>query len=293
MSTNLTKSRYVSELASSLYSWLPGSNPPYSRSYTFNDVAAKYSLRWIGGSKLPALQNLLETAENRSTLTKLVLNVIEEGLKYRARKNDPVKREEIETINSIMLKLGYRIPELTDEKFLSSLSKHDLSDVSVDRIKLADLDSEYRAMKKNPDVQSRGYEVQSFLWRMFTLWRLNPREPLRISGEEIDGSIELDNETYLLEARWRKNPSNKDDLTLFSSKIGMKSKWSRGIFISVSGFKEQALSAFTTRGGNSFIAMKGDEIDLVLAGKIDLAELLRKKVRISAEEGTLYFQDEI
>ncbi len=291
MPTDLIKSRYLSELASSLYSWLPGSTPPYSKSYTFNDVATRFGLKWIGGSKLPALQDLLEKAELRSALPKLVLNVIKEGMKYRTRKSEPVSREEIETINSILAKLGYRIPELAEEKFLSSFSKYDLRMVSVDRVKLTDLSVEYQDMKKNPDVQSRGYEFQSFLWKLFTLWGFSPRESFRISGEEIDGSIELDNETYLLEAKWRRDPTGKNDLTIFSSKIGMKSKWSRGIFVSVNGFMDEALNAFTSRGGISFIVMRGGEIDLVLTGKIDLAELLRKKIRTSAEEGKFYFQD--
>lgn len=41
----------------------------------------------------------------------------------------------------------------------------------------------------------------------------------------------------------------------------------------------------------NMIAMNGNEIDLVISGKEDLVNLLRKKIRKSAEEGKLYFQN--
>ncbi len=288
---DLLKSVYISELSSSLYSWLPGSSPPFGRTYTFGEIAHEYGLVWISGSKLPALQNLLEQAENKSVLPKVVLGIINQGLKYREKKGKPVGRHEVEIINSIVGKLGYKIPELADEKFLTSLSSLDLSKLPVDRIKLIDINAKYDQMKKNPDSQSRGYEFQSFLEEMFALWRLNPRKAFRITGDEIDGSIELDKEIYLLEARWRKKPAERDDLIIFSTKVGNKSEWTRGIFVSVNGYDEEALHYLESHGKLNFIAVKGDEIEKILKGGIELIDLIRKKVRISAEERKFYFAE--
>ena len=289
MVTDLVRSRYISELASSLYPWLPGSSPPFGKTYTFGNIAREYGLVWMAGSKLPALQNLLEQAENKSVLPKVVESIIDHGLKYREKKNDNIKRKEVETINSILIKLGYKIPGLNNEKFLSSFSSNDLSNVPVDSIKLRDLGIKYEQLKGNPDSQSRGYEFQLFLEELFKVWRLNPRRPFRITGEEIDGSIELDNEIYLLEARWRGKKAERDDLIIFSNKIGNKSEWTRGLIISVNGFGEGALRYLKSMGQINFIAMSGTELEHILSGKTDLIELLRKKVRLLAEEKGFYF----
>ena len=291
MVTDLVRSRHISELSSFLYPWLPGSAPPFGKTYTFGNIASEYGLVWMAGSKLPALQNLLEQAENKSILPKVVESIIEHGLKYRAKKNDNINRKEMESINSILIKLGYKIPELNNDKFLSSFSSNDLSKVQVDPIKLRDLGYLYEQLKGNPDIQSRGYEFQSFLEKFFKLWNLNPRKAFRITGEEIDGSIELDSEIYLLEARWRRKKAERDDLIIFSSKIGNKSEWTRGLFISVNGFDERALQYFVSQGKPNFLAMTGNELESVLRGKVDLIEILRNKVRLLAEEKRFNFLD--
>jgi len=93
MDNDLLRSKYISELANSLYSWLPGSAPPFGKTYTFQDVANEYRLVWNEGSKLPALQSLLEQAERKATLVNVVLRIIKEGIKYRDRKNNPVEAD--------------------------------------------------------------------------------------------------------------------------------------------------------------------------------------------------------
>jgi len=272
-----------------LYKWLPGSVKPYGKTYTFGNIATENGLVWSGGSKLTSLDDLLEQAENKSILPKVVESIIEHGLKYREKNNNSIKRKELETINSILIKLGYKIPELSDDKFLSSFSSNDLSKVQVDSVKLRDLSNIYEKLKANPDNQSRGYEFQSFLEMLFKLWNLNPRGTFRITSEEIDGSIELDNEIYLLEARWRRKKAERDDMIIFSSKIDNKSEWTRGLFISVNGFDQLALEYILTRGKPNFVAMTGNELENVLNGKVDLIEILRKKVRLLAEEKRFTF----
>lgn len=289
MGNDLAKTAYIVQLANELYKWLPGSTPPYSKSYTFGDIAKEFGLVWKGGSKLPSIQDLLEQAEKRALLIKVVEKVIQEGLKYRSKGGEQVTVGEIETLNSIMNKLGYRLPSLEDKRFIDSLGVSSSSKVSVDRIKLSELATKYEQMKSNVDNQSRGYELQDLLVKIFELWKFKPRKPFRIVGEEIDGSFELDNEIYLLEARWRIKPSGSESLLTFYGKVLGKSEWSRGLFLSINGFTPEALEEIHKGKRINFIAMNGDELELVLYGKLDLSDLLRKKVRVSADEGKFFF----
>jgi|ACXJ01.1.fsa_nt_gi hypothetical protein len=59
------------------------------------------------------------------------------------KKNDNINRKEMESINSILIKLGYKILELSIDKFLPSFFSNDLSTVQVDPINLRDLEYLY------------------------------------------------------------------------------------------------------------------------------------------------------
>jgi hypothetical protein len=50
-----------------------------------------------------------------------------------------------------------------------------------------------------PDARGRAFE--SFLNDLFAAYGLSPRNPFRLTGEQIDGSFELGQDTYLLEAK--------------------------------------------------------------------------------------------
>lgn len=55
MVTDFVRSGYISELASSLYPWLPESLPAFGKTYIFWDLANEYGLVWTSGSKLASL----------------------------------------------------------------------------------------------------------------------------------------------------------------------------------------------------------------------------------------------
>jgi len=63
-------------------------------------------------------------------------------------------------------------------------------------------------------------------------------------GEQIDGSIEFEGNIYLIEAKWQNALVGNADLLVLHGKVGGKATWSRGIFISYSGFTKEGLEAF-------------------------------------------------
>lgn len=281
----------LSDIASKLYDWLPGSSPPFGQTYTLADAAAACGLGeyWIGGSKIPALQRLLQAAYVKGMLGSLVLRITTEGIKYRNKKRNALTREEIETVNELLLLVRLKIPALRDSEFLASLPRKETKTPpnTVSRIKLDGLLKRYNLIEKNPDLQSRGYELQDLLRDLFDACGLQPKGPFRVVGEEIDGSFILDGETYLLEARWRKNKIDASALSSFSGKVERKSAWTRGLFVSMSGFSEDAIEAIGKGKPVAFILMSEDELLNVLKAETNLPHLLREKVRDLAERGQL------
>lgn len=105
----------------------------------------------------------------------------------------------------------------------------------------------------NLEPQPRGYAFEKFLKELFDVCGLSGRASFRLVGEQIDGSFELMGETYLLEAKWTNQQIDASDLRAFNAKVEDKASWSRGLFISNSGFTEDGLQAFGT--GKSLIWM--------------------------------------
>jgi hypothetical protein len=122
---------------------------------------------------------------------------------------------------------------------------------------------------------------------LFDLHELSPRDPFRIVGEQIDGSFELDHETYLLEAKWTQEPSPESDLLVFRGKIEAKSNVTRGVFVSINGISKEAAIAITQGKQPNFFAVDGYDITMLLEDNIDLATFLRQRQRLLAEEGRI------
>ncbi|WP_214654095.1 restriction endonuclease [Pseudomonas triticifolii] len=135
---------------------------------------------------------------------------------------------------------------------------------------------------------ARGYAFEAFLKNLFDAFQLAAREPFRLRGEQIDGSFELDNEVYLLEAKWHGQPIGVADLHTFHGKIEQKAAWTRGLFVSNSGFTEDGLAAFGR--GRRVICMDGLDLYEMLDREISLSELLKIKVRRAAETGSPFIR---
>ena len=79
---------------------------------------------------------------------------------------------------------------------------------------------------------------EKFLSEAFALFNLAPRGSFRLIGEQIDGRFHLDGETYLLEARWQGPKIGNRELQAFAGSVHSKSAWTRGLFVSYSGFTD-------------------------------------------------------
>jgi hypothetical protein len=84
--------------------------------------------------------------------------------------------------------------------------------------------------RKSP--QERGFALERFLRDLFNAYGLSARASFRLTGEQIDGSFVVHEETYLLEAKWEGSKIGAADLHVFEGKLSQKAMWSRGLFVS-------------------------------------------------------------
>ena len=161
------------------------------------------------------------------------------GLKYRAKKGNPITAADVRSLNAAVAKVGFKIPELWDPKFIASLpagssptptapspqpttsSRPDL------RPALDALRAEFLTLHALGDRQEAGINLEGLLTRLFTLFDLEPNGPFRVVGEQVDGSFDLDREVYLLEAKWTAAKVSEAALLVLRGKVEGKSGFTR------------------------------------------------------------------
>ena len=131
--------------------------------------------------------------------------------------------------------------------------------------------------------QARGYAFETLLRDLFNVYGLEAREPFRLRGEQIDGSFLLQGETYLIEAKWQAEKTGVADLHTFHGKLEQKAAWTRGLFVSNSGFTEDGLVAFGR--AKRVVCMDGLDLFDTLNRELPLNHVLESKVRRAAETG--------
>jgi hypothetical protein len=285
---SLTESQSVENLADVLYDFLPGSGNSKT-AFPLAAQQANVGEFWQPGSKRPGIVALLTQTlmHKRHCITPLMLSIVRQAMTWRRGKGDPLKRAEIDAVNAALIELRIKIPELHDPKFLDSfgpaaaarqdppLHKIPASQSTALMEKLMQL----TAMAPQP----RGFAFETFLADLFSAYNLAPRASFRLVGEQIDGSFLLNADTYLVEAKWHDPQIGLADLLTFSGKVDGKATWSRGLFVSISGFTQDGLQAFGRGRRTNLICMDGLDLYEILFNGHSLTRVLEAKARRAAE----------
>ncbi|WP_045853524.1 restriction endonuclease [Raoultella terrigena] len=224
-----------------------------------------------GTSKLKRVISFIKKNEQIT-----VLAVVNKLWDYRKTLNDfPITYQDDAIFNNLISKL----------KVSGEQSITDIITASPTRINNQHLLDKLEFLKEKKP-QERGYGFEGWLNELFRAFNLAPREPFKIAGEQIDGSFQLNHQTYLVEAKWHQVKTGNRDLHVFQGKIDQKSKWTRGVFISWSGFTREGLNAWGK--SKSVICVSGKDLYLMLKHDINFCELIEKKEIISSEDGDYY-----
>jgi hypothetical protein len=229
-----------------------------------------------GTSKGKRLRYFLKTTDAAMRVkTLLALWEYRESARRRSGAAESVPNAK-EEFFSLIERLGGKRPDGATKR------TGEISAARVDRSVSEALKVKLLALAALPPVQ-RGFGYERFLGDLFDANGLAPRAPFRLVGEQIDGSFEMGNETYLLEAKWTALPVGAADLFAFNAKVEEKAAWSRGVFVSDSGFSDDGLVAFGRR--KSIVCIDGLDLFEMLDKNLSFSDVLARKVRRAAESG--------
>ena len=188
-----------------------------------------------GSSKAKRLRCYLQTVDKPTIIRTLkALWEYREALRQRSGRD-----EEVKNAHGLFLALINRLEGRLENAPLAG----QVPMRAFDRPKLVQLKAELVSLS-NLAPQARGYAFEKFLKQLFDVYGLAAQEPFRLRGEQIDGSFQFANEIYLVEAKWQSQPTGVAELHTFHGKIEQKAAWTRGLFVSNSGFTDEGLSAF-------------------------------------------------
>lgn len=237
--------------------------------------APKYAVD--GNSKAKRLGYFLRTCSQKLRLKALLaLWEYREAERIRSGSDEKIKNAE-DQFYKILVALGGKRPPKKQQTVTQASS--DIDTVAFERIQ-----SEFNEVIKL-EPHPRGLAFERFLKNLFDANGLHGRSSFRITGEQIDGSFELNGEVYLLEAKWTNDRIGSNQLYSFNGKVESKSAWSRGLYISYSGFSEEGITAFGK--GKRLVCMDGLDISDMLARKIPFAKIMKRKIRRVAESGEI------
>jgi hypothetical protein len=135
--------------------------------------------------------------------------------------------------------------------------------------------------------QERGKKLEGVLNSIFSLYGILVREAFTRKGdngegiiEQIDGVVEIDNQIYLVEMKWKNSKIGNDDILIHLARIYHRTN-AHGIFISASGFADSGIIASKEALTNKAILILTDleEFIRILDNDVDLTQYFKSKIR--------------
>ncbi|HEY6329566.1 MAG TPA: restriction endonuclease [Blastocatellia bacterium] len=135
--------------------------------------------------------------------------------------------------------------------------------------------------------QAAGYSLERILTELFQVSEIEYKKSFKSDTHQIDGRFNFLGFDYLVEAKWRKDQPTEKEIAAFQAIVRGKFESTRGLFVSVVGFRDEVVGKFNERGA-SIILMDGAQLNRVLEGWEDLRDMLKKKIDAAVDHGIVY-----
>lgn len=157
----------------------------------------------------------------------------------------------------------------------------------IQKQKLGKLKEKFLRLNTLNDKQRRGFEIEPLFFELLELEEFEVHKPYRITGEQLDGHFKYEKFDYIVEIKWTDGTTNQSDLSIFDGKIRGKGQSTRGFFLSINGFDDNAVSKFS---GDSprIILMDGQDLFLIFEEITTFYDLMKLKTDALARKGYIY-----
>lgn len=251
-----------------------------------NRIATKYKeeYKFVWGKKL--LTELNETDEGRIKVKKIISGF------YQLRNLPDSQVVDKDAGLSALRRLKELVVEnkiVIDNQKKESTSRQNIYQekekiVKQREEKLREIRNTFCSCLTSSNRQQAGYSLEEIIKELFALSNIEYKKSYKTDTQQIDGYFRFEGFDYLVEAKWRSDQPNEGEIGSFQRKINTKLESTRGVFFSINGFREEVIKQFDGNGAN-IIFFTGEDLSLILEGRIDLHEVLIKKIERAAQYG--------
>jgi hypothetical protein len=193
-------------------------------------------------------------------------------------------------LKSIAIDNDYIVKELKVKENIQKIIAEQKQALVLERAKqLEGLRTIFNSNIIENNRQKAGFVLENLLKDLFEINDIEYRKSFRTTEntQQIDGFFKFDGFDYLVEAKWRKDTADFADIAGFRYKIDSKIESTRGLFVSINGFRKEVINDFSGNGAK-IIFMDGQDLMLILEGRINLVDGLRYKVEKAVQVGEPY-----
>ena len=155
---------------------------------------------------------------------------------------------------------------------------------------LSELNARFLALTKLTDItpQQRGFELETLFFDLLHFAEFEYRKPFRSTGEQIDGHFKYEKFDYLVEVKWTADSTIQPDISIFDGKIRGKAQSTRGLFLAVNGFDDNAINKYSGDAPR-ILLMTGEDLAIILAGTRSIFDVMKAKVDAIVRQGNINF----
>lgn len=156
--------------------------------------------------------------------------------------------------------------------------------------RLATLATTFADLHREANTQARGYAFERLLAELFRMYELEFVGSYKTDVDQIDGAVQFEAFTYLVEARWRRQAAVESDLSQLTGKVRRRIESTRGIFVSMAGFRPEVAQMYRLSHEQRLVLVDGQDLALILEGRVELPDALRAKVASASVDGEPYLR---
>lgn len=193
--------------------------------------------------------------------------------------------EALKKLKILAIENKFQIEETKRDQKQRNIIAEEKSKIILERSeKLSELKSLFYQGFSIPNRQEAGYLLEDILERLFPLFELDYRKSYKTETQQIDGHFRFEGFDYLVEAKWTESQPNEQEIGGFQRKVDTKLESTRGMFISINGFRDEVINSFQGKKSN-IIFFTGEDLTHIIEGRIELKDVLRIKIAKAAQEG--------
>jgi hypothetical protein len=145
---------------------------------------------------------------------------------------------------------------------------------------------------ENLEPRPRGKEFEKIIGLMLSNENIRHSLSYRPEGEEINGAFIWNTHTFLVEAKWHKEPMPASAIYAFKGKVDGKFSGTRGIFISMLGFSEECQKAVAHGKELNILLFDRDDIEDIVGSQaiegVAFTKVLTEKLFAASQTGRIY-----